>query len=183
MGKRKILCYTVSVMKGELSMQLYFNKRDFSWSAEYEVFDSRGKVAYRVTGGGKNDHVLHVVSADGKLSGEIRENVSPFFAGMSVRAGKLYLGKVKRELSFWLMPRIAVVGMDWHAQGNIPAWQFSVQSTVDGRIASAMVEEFDEINRCYIDVEREEDDFFALLVMLAMEAEEERRFRKKMGGW
>lgn len=164
-------------------MQLYFNKRPFSWEAEYEVYDSRGKVAYTVTGGGKNDHVLRVISADGKLSGEIKEHISPFFSGMSVTAGKLYLGKVKRELSFWLIPRIAVVGMDWHAQGNIAAWQFSVQSTTDGRIASAMVEEFDEISRCYIDVEREEDDFFALLVMLAMEAEEERRFRKKMGGW
>ncbi len=164
-------------------MQLYFNKRPFSWEADYEVYGSRGEVAYKVTGGGKKEHVLRVVSADGKLSGEIRENVSPFFAGMGVTAGKFYLGKVKRELSFWLMPRIAVVGMDWHAQGNIAAWQFSVQSTVDGRIASAMVEDCDEFERCYIDVAREEDDFFALLVMLAMEAEEERRFRKKVGGW
>ena len=162
-------------------MQLYFNKHRFSWSASFEVYDSRGAVAYTVSGGG-DEHVFRVVSADGKLSGEIRENVSPFFAGMAVKAGKLYLGKVKRELSFLLIPRIAVVGMDWYAQGNISAWQFSVQSTVDGRIASAMIEDFDDIARCYIDVEREEDDFFALLVMLAMQAEEERRFRKKMGG-
>lgn len=164
-------------------MQLYFNKRPFSWAADYEVYDSKGKVAYKVTGGGKNNHVFRVVSADGKLSGEIKENVSPFFSGMGVTAGKLYLGKVKRELSLFLIPRIAVVGMDWSARGNIRAWQFAIHSTTDGRIASAMVEDCDEFERCYIDVEREEDDFFALLAMLAMEAEEERRFRKKAGAW
>ncbi len=163
-------------------MQLFFNKRPFSWDAKYDVFNSKGEVAYTVTGTGEKGHVLRVVSADGKLSGEIKENLKPMLRGMDVFAGRFFLGKVKREFSFFFLPRIAVVGMDWAAQGNIPEWQFSIRSTTDGRIASSTVEDCGDHERCYIDVEREEDDFFALLAMLAMEAEEDRRFRKRAGG-
>ena len=123
-------------------MKLYFKERFFSWFDSYDIYHEDGSVAYTVEGKLSWGHCLHILSPQGEHIATVQQRVLTFLPKFELYVGDRCVGE----------------------------WDYTIQ---DGprQVASISKELFHWTDTYTIDVADPGDALYALMVVLAIDAE------------
>ncbi len=149
-------------------IRLLFKQRFFSWFDSYDIYDQAGNVFFVVKGAPSWGHRLHIYNAVGEQLGLIQEEVLTFLPRFCLYIGNTYVGQIKKEFTF-LKPRYTLEYKDWQIEGDVFGWDYNV---TDGtrRVMHASKELFRMTDTYVIDIERQEDVLYSLMIVLAIDA-------------
>jgi len=151
-------------------MKLYFKQRFFSWFDSYDIYHEDGSVAYTVEGKLSWGHCLHILSPQGEHIATVQQRVLSFLPKFELYIGKLYYGCIRKEFTFFT-PRFTLECSDWEVNGSFMEWDYTIDSPSRGCIASITKELFHWTDTYTIDVVDPGDALYALMVVLAIDAE------------
>lgn len=151
-------------------MKLHFKQRFFSWFDSYDIFDENGEIVYTVEGQFSWGHCLHILDADGEHIGTVKQVIFTLLPQFELYEGEEQIGTLHREFALFT-PQYSVEGLDWHMSGNLFEWDYSIVSESGRTVAVINKELFNWTDTYTIEVEREEDALYALMVTLAIDAE------------
>ena len=150
-------------------MKLLFKQRFFSWFDSYDIYDEAGNTVYTVEGKLAWGHCLHILDADGNHIGTVQQKVLTFLPKFELYEHDQYIGCIQKEFTFF-SPRFDIDCNGWQVQGSFMEWDYTIQ---DGprTVASISKELFNWTDTYTIDVADPGDALYALMVVLAIDAE------------
>lgn len=151
-------------------MKLLFKERFFSWLDSYDIFDEFGEVVYRVEGQLSWGHMLHINDAYDRHVGTVKEVVLTWLPKFEIYENDALLGYIQKELSFF-KPRFDLDFLGWHIEGDFWEWDYQILDENNEIIATITKEPFNFTDTYTIDIERKENALYALMVVLAIDAE------------
>lgn len=151
-------------------MKLLFKQRLFSWFDSYDIYGEAGEIRYTVKGQLSWGHCLKVFDSHGKEVGTVRERVLSFLPKFEIYLGERYFGCIKKEFSFF-KPRFSIDFNGWSVEGSFFEWDYRVLSSDGREIASVSKELFNWTDTYVIDVVDPDDALYALMLVLAIDAE------------
>lgn len=163
-------------------MKLLFRQRFFSWFDSYNIYylddetdtdqvdiDSLD-IAFRVEGQLAWGHAFHIFDKNDNMLGKLEQEVFTFLPRYDIEVGGEYVGQVEREFSLF-SPKYCLEFRDWRVEGDMFGWDYRI---VDGRgaaVASISKELFRLTDTYVIDLADERDSLYALMVVLAIDAD------------
>lgn len=153
-------------------MKLLFKQRFFSWLDSYDIFDESGAVVYTVEGKLSWGHCLHILDAGGQHVATLKERVLTFLPKFELYLGDedQYIGCIEKEFTFF-KPKFNIDFNGWHVDGDFWEWDYQIKTGCGSLIATVTKELFDWTDTYSIDVENPEDALYALMLVLAIDAE------------
>lgn len=152
-------------------MKMYFRQRVFSWLDSYDVFDDMGQTVYTVQGKLAWGHRLHIHNLSGEHVATLKEVMLTFFKPrFDMFVGEEKIGTITKELTLF-KPKFTLDCNDWQVQGNFWEWDYEIVDGSGYRVAAVNKEIWKLTDTYTIDVERDEDALYALMVVLAIDAE------------
>lgn len=151
-------------------MKLLFKQRLFSWFDSYDIYDEGGNTVFQVQGQLSWGHCLRITDASGRPVGTVKEVVLTFLPKFELYCGDRYVGLIQKELSF-LRPRYHLECNGWSVEGNFMEWDYSIRGPRGNTVASISKELLRWTDTYVIDVMNAEDALYALMVVLAIDAE------------
>lgn len=151
-------------------MKLLFKQRFFSWFDSYDIYDEAGETVFTVEGQLSWGHCLHILDAQGQHIGTVQQKMLTFLPKFELYAYGEYLGCIQKEFTFF-KPLFTLDGSDWTVEGQLMEWDYSINSSSRGHIASISKELFQWTDTYVIDVADPADALCALMVVLAIDAE------------
>ncbi len=151
-------------------MKLLFKQRFFSWFDSYDIYDEDGNTVYTVKGQLSWGHCLKVMDGSGNEIGTVQERVLTFLPKFEVYVNQGYIGCIKKELSLF-KPKYDIDFNGWHVEGSIFEWDYEIYGADGRQIASVTKEIFHLTDTYVIDVQNREDALYALMFVLAIDAE------------
>ena len=150
-------------------MRLLFRQRLFSWFDSYDIYDEAGNTVYTVEGKLAWGHCLHILDAAGNHIGTVQQKVLTFLPKFELYEHDQYIGCIQKEFTFF-SPRFDIDCNGWQVQGSFMEWDYTIQ---DGprTVASISKELFNWTDTYTIDVADPGDALYALMVVLAIDAE------------
>ena len=152
-------------------MKLYFKQRMFSWFDSYDIYhmDDSGAVAFTVEGKLAWGHCLHILDPMGRHIATVKQQVFTFLPKFDLYIGEQCVGTVCKEFTF-LRPSFTLDCKGWRVEGSFMEWDYTIQ---DGprTVASISKELFNWTDTYVIDVVEEQDALYALMIVLAIDAE------------
>ena len=128
-------------------MRLLFKQRFFSWFDSYDIYDEEGRTVFTVQGRLAWGHCLEIHDGSGG-----------------------HIGTVKEEVLTLFRPSFRLDLNGWRIQGNFLEWDYEIEDEAGRRVASLSKQLFNWTDTYVIDVEREQDAVYALMVALAIDA-------------
>lgn len=151
-------------------MKLLFKQRFFSWLDSYDIYDENGQVAYSVEGKLSWGHCLHISDAYGKHIATVKEVVLTFLPKFELYVHDELIGSISKEFSLF-KPNYHLDFKQWSVLGNFLEWDYQIKDDQDQLVASIGKELFHLTDTYTIDVYQSEDALYALMVVLAIDAE------------
>ncbi len=153
-------------------MKLLFKERFFSWLDSYDVFDENGNTVYSVEGQLSWGHCLHIHDAHGTHVATLKERVLTFLPKFELYLGdeREYLGCIQKEFTLF-KPAFDIDFNGWHIDGDFWEWDYQILDASGRLIATVTKELFNWTDTYSIDVENPEDALYALMLVLAIDAE------------
>ena len=151
-------------------MKLLFKQRLFSWLDSYDIYDEAGNTVFVVKGELAWGHQLRIYDASGKDVGYIKEKVLSFFPKFEMYIGNRYAGSICKEFSFF-RPKFNIDYNGWHVDGDWFEWDYLVLNSAGNRVASVSKELWNWTDTYVIDVYNPQDALYALMLVLAIDAE------------
>ena len=151
-------------------MRLLFKQRFFSWFDSYDIYDDNGETVYTVEGKLSWGHCLHILNASGEHIGTVQQRVLTFLPKFELYEHEQYIGQIVKEFSFFV-PHFTIEGSDWEVDGQFMEWDYTITSASRGTVATISKELFNWTDTYVIDVADERDALYALMVVLAIDAE------------
>lgn len=152
-------------------MKMYFRQRVFSWLDSYDVFDDMGQTVYTVQGKLAWGHRLHIHNLSGEHVATLKEVMLTFLKPrFDMFVGEEKIGTITKELTLF-KPKFTLDCNDWQVQGNFWEWDYEIVDGSGHRVAAVNKEIWKLTDTYTIDVERDEDALYALMVVLAIDAE------------
>ncbi len=151
-------------------MRMYFKQRLFSWFDSYDIYDENDNVLYRVEGQLALGHLLYICDAAGNHLGTVKERIFTFLPQFEMYEGEQFIGSIAREFSF-LIPRYTINCFDWHVSGDMMQWDYEILDHYDHLIASVSKDLFHLTDQYVIEVENPANQLYALMFVLAVDAE------------
>ena len=151
-------------------MKLLFKQRMFSWFDSYDVYDEAGNTVYTVKGELSWGHLLKIYDAKGFEVASVSEKVFSFLPRFEMYFGKNYVGCIKKEFSFF-KPKFTIDYNGWQVEGDWFEWDYSILGSSGHKLATVSKEIFNWTDTYTIDVVNENDTLFALMLVLAIDAE------------
>ena len=150
-------------------MKLYFKKRFFSWFDSYDIYYEGGDVAYTVEGKLSWGHCLHILDPYGQHIATVKQQVLTFLPKFDLYVGERCIGTIRKEFTFF-HPSFTMDFCGWTVEGSFMEWDYTIQ---DGprTVASISKELFNWTDTYTIDVADPGDALYALMVVLAIDAE------------
>ena len=144
-------------------------QRFFSWFDSYDIYDESGETLYTVKGELSWGHCLRIFDAHGSEVGVVKERILTWLPKFEVYYQGNYVGCISKELSF-LKPRYNIEFKGWEIEGDWLEWDYRI---LEGEklVATVSKEVFRWTDTYVIDVNRDEDAIYALMFVLAMDAE------------
>ncbi len=155
-------------------MKLLFKQRFFSWFDSYDIFNEYGETVFTVKGELSWGKRLNIYNASGEHVGTLQQKVFSFRPTFELEAYGQYWGRLHKEFSFFT-PRYTLDCNDWEVQGSFMEWDYSITSASRGSIAAISKELFNFTDTYSIDVYDPANALFALMVVLAIDAEKASR--------
>ena len=152
-------------------MMLRFRQRAFSWLDSYDVFDDRGRPVYTVKGQIAWGHKLHIHDQNGDHVATLKEVVLTFLKPrFELFVGEEKIGAITKEVTLF-KPRFTLDCNGWQVQGNFREWDYDILDASGRRVATVNKELWHFTDTYTIDVAQDDDALYALMVVLAIDAE------------
>ena len=151
-------------------MRLLFKQRLFSWFDSYDIYDEAGNTVYTVEGKLAWGHLLRIYDAQGNEIGCIREKVLSWLPKFEMYLGDRYIGNIKKELSLF-RPKFSIDYNGWQVEGDLFEWDYSIKSESGALVATVSKEVWKLRDTYVIDVWDHDDAIYALMLVLAIDAE------------
>ena len=151
-------------------MKLLFKQRFFSWLDSYDIYYEDGSVAYTVKGQLSWGHCLKIFDSYGREAGMVKEVVFTFLPKFELYVGGRYIGCISKELSFF-KPRYNIECNGWHVEGDWLEWDYRVVGPMGDLVATVSKEVWNWTDTYTIDVAFPDDGLYALMLVLARDAE------------
>lgn len=151
-------------------MKLLFKQRLFSWLDSYDIYDEAGRTVYVVKGQLAWGHCLKIFDTAGTEIGTVQERVLTFLPKFEMYWGQRYIGCIRKEFSM-LTPKYDIDCNGWHVEGNFWEWDYRILDASGRPVAAVAKELFNWTDSYSITVENPEDAIYALMLVLAIDAE------------
>lgn len=151
-------------------MKLLFKQRLFSWFDSYDIFNEAGETVYTVKGQLSWGHCLKIFDAGGMEIGTVKEKIFTFLPKFEMYFGQRYVGCISKEFSFF-KPRYNIDCNGWHIDGDFFEWDYNIVNSSGRCIATVSKELFNWTDTYAIDVFDPQDALYALMLVLAIDAE------------
>lgn len=151
-------------------MKLLFKQRFFSWLDSYDVYDEAGNTVYTVKGELAFGHQLRIYDAGGREIGCMKERIFTWFPTFEIYLGERYVGNIRKEFSFF-SPKFNIDYNGWQVEGDFFEWDYSILNAAGKRVAEVSKELWNWTDTYTIDVADPQDAVYALMLVLAIDAE------------
>ena len=151
-------------------MRLIFKQRMFSWFDSYDIYDEAGNTVFTVKGELAWGHLLRIYDALGEEVGYIKEKIFTWFPKFEMYLGGNYVGSINKEFSFFT-PKFNVDYKGWHVEGNWFEWDYNIRDSAGVYVANVTKEVWNWTDTYIIDVYNPNDAVYALMLVLAIDAE------------
>ena len=151
-------------------MRVLFKQRLFSWFDSYDIYYEDGSVAYTVKGQLSWEHKLVIFDPEGNEIGMVNQKVLTLLPQFEIYERGELVGCLKKELSF-LHPRYDIDYNGWHVEGTWTEWNYTITDRDGNTVATIGKELFNLTDTYVIDVNDPDDALYALMFVLAIDAE------------
>lgn len=151
-------------------MKLLFKQRFFSWFDSYDIYDEDGHAVYTVKGQLAWGHLLKIFDQHQQEVGTVKQKLLSWMPTFELYQGSRYLGSVKREFAFF-KPKYNIDFNGWHVEGDLFEWDYTVQDRAGHQVASVSKQLLNWTDTYVIDVADPQDALYALMFVLAIDAE------------
>ncbi len=151
-------------------MRLLFKQRMFSWFDSYDIYDEAGNTVFYVKGAMAWGHLLRIYDTNDREVGRIQQKVFSFLPCFELYAGDTLLGTIRKEFS-WFRPHFSMDFNGWQVDGTWWEWDYNIRDAYGGLVAIISKEAFQWTDTYAIDVYNKENAVYALMVVLAIDAE------------
>ncbi len=151
-------------------MKLLFKQRFFSWFDSYDIYNEAGETVYTVKGTLAWGHLLRIYDAKGEEIGCIREKIFSWLPKFEIYLGEQYLGCISKEFTFF-RPKFNIDFNGWKVDGDWLEWEYSILNSSGCEIATVTKELWNWTDTYSIDVADPADGLYALMLVLAIDAE------------
>ncbi len=153
-----------------MSLKLLFKQRFFSWFDSYDIYNEAGETIYVVKGQLSWGHCFKIFDINGNEIGMIKQRIFTFLPKFEMYMGEQKIGCISKELSFF-KPKYNIDCNGWHVDGNFFEWDYSIIAANGQKIATVSKELFNWTDTYAIDVFNPQDAIYALMLVLAIDAE------------
>ena len=151
-------------------MKLLFKQRFFSWFDSYDIYDEASNTMFVVKGELAWGHLLRIYDANGREIGCIKEKILTWLPKFEMYIGDRYAGCISKELTFFT-PKYNIDYNGWHVEGDWLEWDYSFINSAGQNVASVSKELWNWTDTYVIDVSNPQDAVYALMLVLAIDAE------------
>ena len=151
-------------------MRLLFKQRFFSWLDSYDIYDEMGNTVFTVRGELAWGHLLRIYDALGEDIGYIKEKILTWFPKFEMFIGDNYVGSINKEFSFF-RPKFNVDYKGWYVDGDWFEWDYEIRNSLGECVATVNKEVWNWTDTYVIDVYDPNDAVYALMLVLAIDAE------------
>ena len=150
-------------------MKLQFKQRFFSWFDSYDIFDENGETVYTVEGQLSWGHRLHILDSRGEHIATVKQKIFTLMPGFELYVGEELIGTLEKEFSLF-KPRYYIDFNGWQIEGDFFEWDYSILEG-EHTVATVSKELFNWTDTYAIDVADPRNALYALMVVLAIDAE------------
>ncbi len=151
-------------------MKLLFKQRMFSWLDSYDIYYEDGSVAYTVKGQLSWGHCLKIIDPEGYEIGTVKEKVLTWMPRFEVYLGEQYIGSISKEFTFF-KPKYNIDFNGWQIQGDWTEWDYTILGPMGDVLAVISKELWNWTDTYTLDVMSPDDGLYALMFVLAIDAE------------
>ena len=151
-------------------MKLLFKQRFFSWFDSYDIYDESGRAVFTVEGKPSWGHKLDILDSNGSHIATVRQEILTFMPRFSLYLGEQKIGEISREFTFF-RPSYNIDFNGWHIDGNFLEWDYTISDSYGNAVAVISKELFNFTDTYSIDVANGNNALYALMVVLAIDAE------------
>lgn len=150
-------------------MKLLFKQRFFSWFDSYDIYDEEGRTVFTVQGKLAWGHCLEIHDGAGSHIGTVKEEVLTFLPRFRLYLGGSYVGEICKEFTLF-KPSFRMDMNGWRIEGNFMEWDYEITDGSGHCVASLSKQLLNWTDTYVIEVQREQDAVYALMVALAIDA-------------
>lgn len=151
-------------------MKLWFKQRFFSWFDSYDIYDANGGVVYTVQGRFSWGHCLHILDGLGNHIATVQEKILTFLPQFELYVGEQSVGCIRKEFTLF-HPRYDIDCNGWQVEGDFFEWNYAICNSGGVLVAQVSKELFQWTDTYAIDVADSRDALYALMLVLAIDAE------------
>ena len=151
-------------------MKLLFKQRFFSWFDSYDIYDEMGNTVYVVKGELSWGHQLRIYDPYGNEVGLIKEKILTWFPKFEMYLNDIYVGSINKEFSLF-RPKFNIDCKGWHIDGDWFEWDYAIFDHTNSHVATVSKELWNWTDTYIIDVRDSKDAIYALMLVLAIDAE------------
>jgi uncharacterized protein YxjI len=151
-------------------VKLLFKQRLFSWFDSYDIYDEAGNTVFIVKGELSWGHLLRIYNVFGNEIGCIKEKVFTWLPKFEMYIGNSYAGCIRKEFSFF-KPKFNIDYNGWRVEGDWLEWDYSIVNSEGYGVAYVTKEVWNWTDTYSIDVRDQRDTLYALMLVLAIDAE------------
>ena len=151
-------------------MKLLFKQRFFSWFDSYDIFGEDGTTLYTVKGQLAWGHLLKIFDAQENEVGTVKQKILTLLPKFELYQNDSYLGCITKEFTFF-KPKFDIDFNGWHIEGDFFEWDYSILDGQGNCIATVTKELWNWTDTYVIDVADPADALYALMLVLAIDAE------------
>ena len=151
-------------------MQLLFKQRFFSWFDSYDIYDEAGEVLFTVEGQLAWGHTLHINDAQGRHIATVKQRLFTFLPKFDLYEGDTLVGTITKDFTLF-KPAFEVDCNGWQVQGDFLEWDYDIVDKFGNSVAAISKELWNWTDTYSIRVPDPDDALYALMVVLAIDAE------------
>ena len=151
-------------------MKLLFKQRFFTWFDSYDIYDESGATLFTVEGQLSWGHTLHINDSKGQHIATLKQRLFTFLPKFDLYIGEDLVGTITKDFTFFA-PAFDVDFNNWRVEGQFMEWDYDILDKFGNQVASISKELFNWTDTYVIDVADPDDALYALMVVLAIDAE------------
>ena len=151
-------------------MKLLFKQRLFSWFDSYDIYNEAGDIVYVVKGELAWGHLLRIYDAGGNEVGCIKQKILTWLPKFEMYRNNSYIGCISKEFTFF-KPKFNIDYNGWHVDGDWFEWDYSIWNSAGQSVATVSKEIWHWTDTYVIDIHNPQDALYALMLVLAIDAE------------
>ena len=141
--------------------------------ATYDIYNEAGETEYTVKSQLSWGHCLKIFDKNGRELGVIKEVILTFMPKFEMYFGNSYVGSISKKLSLFT-PKYDIDYNGWQVSGDIFEWDYTIVNA-SGNTVAVVSKELGWTDTYSIDVANDHDAIYALMFVLAIDAEKASR--------